>query len=40
LKGFFKSIGITSAAKEQWDKLKSKVVPFEGVFKASGMALK
>lgn len=40
LKGFFKSIGITAAASEQWEKLKSKIVPFEGKFAASGMALK
>ena len=40
LSNFFKSIGITSAAKEQWDKVKSKVVPFEGVLSANGIALK
>ena len=40
LKGFFKSIGITAAATEQWEKLKDKVVPFTGIFKCSGMALK
>jgi hypothetical protein len=40
LQGFFKSIGITSAAKEQWDNLQKKIVPFVGEFKASAMALK
>lgn len=40
LSNFFKSIGINSAAKEQWDKVKSKVVPFEGVLSANGIALK
>jgi len=40
LRGFFKSIGITAAATEQWEKLKEKVVPFTGNFKCSGMALK
>lgn len=40
LSNFFKSIGITSAAKEQWDNVKSKVVPFEGVLSANGIALK
>lgn len=37
---FFNSIGITSAAKKQWEDLQGKVVPFEGTFKASPMALK
>ena len=40
LKGFFKSIGINASASEQWEKLKAKIVPFEGDFKCSGMALK
>jgi hypothetical protein len=40
LADFFKSIGITSAATKQWEDLKTKVVPFEGEFKASPMALK
>lgn len=40
LKGFFTSIGITGASTEQWEQVKAKVVPFEGEFKASGMALK
>lgn len=40
LKGFFKSIGIGAAAIEQWEAIKAKVVPFEGDFKCSGMALK
>ena len=40
LTDYFKSIGINNAAKSQWDTLKSKVVPFEGEFKASYMALK
>lgn len=40
LTNFFRSIGITSAAKQQWDDLQKKVVPFEGNFKASLMALK
>lgn len=37
---FFKSIGIDSASQDQWGTLKSKIVPFEGTFKASHMALK
>lgn len=37
---FFKSIGITSAAKKQWDDLQAKIVPFVGEFKANPMALK
>lgn len=40
LVNFFNSIGITSAAKEQWDNLQKAIVPFEGTFKASPMALK
>lgn len=40
LKNYFKSIGITGAAIEQWDTLKSKIVPYEGEFHASPMALK
>jgi hypothetical protein len=40
LEQFFRSIGITSAAKQQWDALQAKIVPFEGKFKASHMALK
>jgi hypothetical protein len=40
LQNFFRSIGITSAAKKQWDDLQAKIVPFEGTFKASHMALK
>jgi hypothetical protein len=37
---YFKSIGITAAAKEQWEAIKDKVVQFEGDFKCSSMALK
>jgi hypothetical protein len=40
LSNFFKSIGITGEAKQQWETLKSKIVPFEGEFKCSAMALK
>lgn len=40
LQNFFTSIGITGAAKAQWDKLKAKIVAFEGDFKVSAMALK
>lgn len=40
LANFFKSIGITGEASEKWEKIKSKVVPFEGKFTASSMALK
>jgi len=40
LAGFFKSIGITSAAQSQWEDLQKKIVPYEGEFKASHMALK
>jgi hypothetical protein len=40
LEKFFKSIGITRAAAAQWDSLQKKVVPFEGEFKSSHMALK
>ena len=40
LANYFKSIGITGAAMEQWETLKSKIVPFEGEFKANPMALK
>jgi len=40
LASFFKSIGITPAAKQQWDVLQSKIVSFTGDFQASPMALK
>jgi hypothetical protein len=41
LKDFFISIGISPGkAQEEWNNLKSKVVPFEGTFTASSMALK
>jgi len=40
LQDYFRSIGITSAAKQQWDALEKKIVPFEGQFKASPMSLK
>jgi len=40
LANYFKSIGITSASAEQWEAVKAKVVPFEGVLKTSSMALK
>jgi hypothetical protein len=40
LNNFFKSIGITDASQQQWETLKSKVVPFEGEFRCSEMALK
>jgi hypothetical protein len=40
LKGFFKSIGISGAAKEQWDAIMARVVPFEGTLTTSSMALK
>ena len=40
LKDYFSSIGITAAATEQWTKLKTKIVPFEGDFDTSLMALK
>lgn len=40
LKDYFKSIGITSAAKAQWDMLKSKVVQHEGELVVNRMALK
>ena len=40
LEDYFNSIGITSAAKSQWQDLQKKVVPFEGEFKTSLMALK
>jgi hypothetical protein len=40
LNNFFKSIGITGEAKEQWETLKSKIVPFEGEFSCNLMALK
>lgn len=40
LTNYFNSIGITSAAKQQWDDLTKKIVQFEGDFKASYMALK
>lgn len=40
LQNYFKSIGITSAARKQWEAVKAKIVPFEGEFKASSMALK
>jgi hypothetical protein len=37
---FFKSIGITSAARQQWEDLQAKIVPFVGEFKVNPMALK
>lgn len=40
LKNFFTSIGITAAASEQWAKLKTKIILFEGCFAANGMSLK
>jgi len=40
LSNYFKSIGITAAAAEQWEAIKAKVVPFEGDFKCFSMALK
>lgn len=40
LENFFSSIGVTSAAKEQWDAIMAKVVPFEGELKTGAMALK
>lgn len=40
LAGYFKSIGITSAAKEQWDKLMERVDKFEGDLVVNPMALK
>ena len=40
LSKFFKSIGITGAAADQWETLQRKVVPFEGEFRCSNMALK
>lgn len=40
LSNYFHSIGITSAAKKQWEDLKAKIVKLEGDFKASKMALK
>lgn len=40
LADYFKSIGITGAANQQWETLKSKVVPFEGELKVNPMALK
>lgn len=40
LKDFFTSIGITSAAKHQWDTLMSKVVPITEDFVPNPMALK
>jgi hypothetical protein len=40
LRDYFKSIGISSAAADQWEKLRAKVVPFEGELRANLMALK
>jgi hypothetical protein len=40
LKDYFKSIGITGAAKSQWDDLNTKVKPVEGIFIVNHMALK
>lgn len=40
LQDYFRSIGITSAAKDQWDTLKSKVERIVGKFQANPMALK
>lgn len=40
LANYFKSIGITGAAMQQWETLKSKIVPVEGEFKAKLMGLK
>ena len=40
LKDFFKSIGITGAAREQWQAIVDKTIPFEGNFAVSSMALK
>lgn len=40
LAAYFKSIGINSAALHQWEQLKAKVVPFEGILNANPMALK
>lgn len=40
LTNYFKSIGITAAAMQQWRDLEAKIVPYEGEFKASPMALK
>ena len=37
---FFKSIGITSAARSQWDALQRKIVPYEGELRVQPMALK
>lgn len=37
---FFKSIGISNAAKGQWETLQRKIVPFEGDLKVNPMALK
>lgn len=40
LADYFKSIGISGAAKSQWDDLNVKVKPVEGIFVANPMALK
>jgi len=40
LQDYFRSIGITSAAKDQWNTLKSKVEHIVGKFQANPMALK
>lgn len=40
LQGFFRSIGITSAATKQWEDLKAKIVPLKDEFVVNHMALK
>lgn len=40
LRDYFKSIGITAAALDQWETVKSKVVPLEGDLAVNPMALK
>lgn len=40
LKDYFKSIGITTAAQNQWETVKSKVVQYEGDLVVNRMALK
>lgn len=40
LTNFFNSAGVTGASREQWEELKSMVVPFEGTFKCNDMCLK
>lgn len=37
---YFKSIGITQESQVQWERVLSKVVPFEGTLNCSHMALK